>query len=123
MAGRQVHQARKRASVVPHTGLFLLPSLNPTGSPSLEQFPGTAIPTLGNHPSASGGSGEAGRGIGRANLRLSGYKRRASSALTWKGLVLAQRGRSRQVMGQGGRSSEWSGRIRPPGKPSALGSY
>jgi len=40
----------------------------PTGSSSVEQFRGIAIPIFGSSPRASGGSGEGGRGIGEENL-------------------------------------------------------
>jgi hypothetical protein len=40
---------------------------NPTGSSSVEQFPGDSY---SNIRKASGGSGEAGRGIGRENLSV-----------------------------------------------------
>ncbi len=55
---------------------------------------GIAIPIVGGCPRASGGSGEAGRGIGEGDLRLSGYKRRAPFILTRKGAGVTGTGSS-----------------------------
>jgi hypothetical protein len=54
--------------ILTRKGLLLRGPSNPTGSSSLEQFSGIAIPTFRSPPRASGGSREGGRGIGEENL-------------------------------------------------------
>ena len=63
------------ANLVPASlgkGLFLpaLPSATPHDALPLNSSLGIAIPVFGSSPWASGGSQEAGRGIGRENLKL-----------------------------------------------------
>jgi len=72
-------------------GLFLLGSSTPREGLPFNSSLGIAIPTLGNHPSASGGSGEGGRGIGEENLKLVGA-REAPSNLAGKELFLLESG-------------------------------
>jgi hypothetical protein len=62
-------------SILNREGAVVTRTLKLTGSPSLEQFSGIAIPIFGSSPMASGGSGEGGRGIGEENLGLIALRR------------------------------------------------